>query len=80
MSRSHVVAALAVSSLAIIITFQLIASFGLPQLSFLHLRFDGFESKNVPNQIPFNVQDIDEIHLDHGTRYLLGVGKADITG
>ncbi|KAL8789905.1 MAG: hypothetical protein Q9195_006615 [Heterodermia aff. obscurata] len=63
------------------VTFQLISSFGLPRLDFLHLRhvFEGLN--DLPsNQIPISSLPSDQESPKDGSRYLLGVGKADITG
>jgi neutral ceramidase len=79
MARLHIAAALVTATLALLIIFQLLINFGLPQLDFLHLRNDGDWSATVASQHPFN-PSIAPIYLENGSLYLLGVGKADITG
>ena len=76
MGRSNVAAALAVAGLTLILIFHLIASWGLPHLDFLHLQYaSGRLWKSTPHQRPLGLGGLSE-----GEPYLLGVGKADITG
>lgn len=81
MARFHIAAALGAATLAILVTLQLISHFGLPELDFLHLTSDAFTIGSPPNQHPINSphDGLEEL-ADDGTLYLLGVGKADITG
>lgn len=79
MTRLNVAAALLTVTLALLIIFQLLSSFGLPKLDFLHLRHNGKWSTVVPYQHPLN-QPTAPTYLEDGASYLLGVGKADITG
>lgn len=47
----------------------------------MHLTNDAFTIGSTPNQYPINSPyDVVEELADDGTLYLLGVGKADITG
>lgn len=80
MARSYLAAALAVSTLATVVVFHLTTSFGLPQSTFLNPKYDGLGTENVPGQIPFNAEINPTAFSEDGTKYLLGVGKADITG
>ncbi len=75
MGRSNIVAALIATSLTLVLVFHLIASFGLPQLDFLHLRYDTGRWRNTAPQRSLGPETSDQ-----GNLYLLGVGKADITG
>lgn len=85
MARSHIAAALATATLALLITLQLISNFGLPTISFLNLKSDISAGAPVSFQQPINApistQEKPEYgNRQDGTQYLLGVGKADITG
>lgn len=80
MARSHVAAALAVASLGLLITFHLISRIGLPTIGFFHLKHDAEGTATVPNQIPLLPLAPQPEASDDGPAYLLGVGKADITG
>lgn len=81
MARFHIAAALGAATLAILVTLQLISHFGLPELDFMHLANDAFTKGSTTNQYPINSPyDVVEELADDGTLYLLGVGKADITG
>ena len=81
MARSHIVAALGAAILALLVTIQLISHFGLPALDFMHLTYDASTLWSTPNQYALNSRDDvgEEVDKD-ATLYLLGVGKADITG
>lgn len=81
MARLHLVVAMVTATALLFVTFQLISSFGLPRLDYLHLRhvFEG--SNDVPShQIPISSPPLDQESFKDASRYLLGVGKADITG
>lgn len=80
MARSYLAAALAVSTLATIVVFHLITSFGVPQSTYLDTEYTGLRTEDVPGQIPFNVEKGPTAFAEDGTKYFLGVGKADITG
>ena len=81
MARFHIAAALGAATLAILVTLQLISHFGLPALDFMHLTNDAWNIGSTPNQYPINSPyDVGEEVADDETLYLLGVGKADITG
>lgn len=79
MARLQVAAALVTATIALLIIFELLSNFGLPKLDFLHLRYDGRWSSDVPYQHPLSPPDAPAAFED-GSAYLLGVGKADITG
>ena len=81
MARFHIAAALGAAILAIFVTLQLISHFGLPALDFLHLTHDASTLWSTLNQYPINSPyDVGEEVADETNLYLLGVGKADITG
>lgn len=81
MARTPVAAALAIATITLLIVFHLISTFGLPRLEYFHLRyvFDGAKD-NFPQQIPINPPTADYGGLEDASMYMLGVGKADITG
>lgn len=79
MARLQIAAALSTATLALLIVFQLLSSFGLPKLDFLHLIHTDKWSTAVPYQHPLNSATA-PTYSENGASYLLGVGKADITG
>lgn len=80
MARHHLAAALASAFFALLLVFQLLSSFGFPKIDFLHLRPKASLEYPTLHQIPINSPGSNSDSLENGTRYLLGVGKADITG
>lgn len=80
MARSHIAAALAVACFGLLIAFHLISQFGLPNVGFFHFGHGRVEVTAVPNQIPFGPAASRPTTSKDGPAYLLGVGKADITG
>ena len=81
MARFHIAAALGAATFALLVLFQLIWSFGLPQLTFLNLYREEDEPRLPRFQIPINPVGSEPKHGDEdGSAYLLGVGKGDITG
>lgn len=83
MARAHILAALTAATVTLLVAFHLISAIGLPQLDFLHLRYED-ERPRIP-QVPIAPLSAEpspdaEGTSDDQTRYLLGVGKADITG
>ena len=81
MARSHLTVALATATILLLVTFHLIATYGLPRFDYLHLRnvFEGTKDAS-PHQIPINPPIASHENSEDPSRYLLGVGKADITG
>jgi len=75
MTRSHIAVALSAALVAILIVGQLILSLGLPSIDFWHWRLD--QSYHGIQQDPLmgNAGSVEE-----ASQYLIGVGKADITG
>lgn len=80
MARLHIAAALASATFALLLVFQLFSTFGIPQLNFLRLRPQAPLGPPSLHQIPIDLPSANSGSLKDGTRYLLGVGKADITG
>lgn len=80
MARYHIAAALAGATFSLLVILQLISTFGLPQLDFLSLRYDAKAREPFVNQIPINSGVPDPEALEDDGLYMLGVGKADITG
>lgn len=82
MARSHIAIALTAACLALVATFTAISTFGLPELDYWHWN-TAHASKwlKTPNQ-----QILDDTlpplskPLAKGDEYLVGAGKADITG
>lgn len=80
MARSHIAAAVAIASLALLITLQLITQFGLPNVGFFHFQHVPEDTATTSDQIPFLPSSPPSAISKDGPQYLLGVGKADITG
>ena len=81
MARTPIAAALAIATITLLIIFHLISTFGLPRLDYLHLRYVSNGAKDVsPQQIPINPPTADHARPEDASMYMLGVGKADITG
>ncbi|KAL8852247.1 MAG: hypothetical protein Q9221_002849 [Calogaya cf. arnoldii] len=81
MARSHLAAALAVACLGILVTLHLISQFGLPNVGFFHFQQSSPEATASPNQIVFAPAAVRPVETkDDESVYLLGAGKADITG
>lgn len=85
MARIHVAAVLAPALLLLILTLQLLNTFGIPNVGFLNLRYHGSYPPVAQNQVPLNGpssdgEDADRERWSQGTQYLVGAGKADITG
>ena len=80
MARSHIAAALAIASLGLFVTWQLISQFGLPNIGFYHFHYGTGDVATAPNQIPLTPPQSQSIASEDGPQYLLGTGKADITG
>ncbi|KAJ9624792.1 hypothetical protein H2203_004742 [Taxawa tesnikishii (nom. ined.)] len=77
MARSHITIALAAATIALLILFTLIQQFGLPELDYWHQhssigKDNGQRVLDDPAQAAWSDRA--------GDRYLLGVGKGDITG
>jgi len=79
MVRLHIAAALVSATAVLLITSQLLSNFGLPNIDFLDLRHEGDWFGAIRHQYPFTSHE-GHAESDDGDLYLLGVGKADITG
>ncbi|KAL8826835.1 MAG: hypothetical protein Q9191_003554 [Dirinaria sp. TL-2023a] len=81
MARLQIVVALATATLALLFTIHLISTFGLPELKFLLLEHtDKNYAASRSQQLPLHPIQGKHGSEQHRTEYLLGVGKADITG
>ncbi|KAL8761569.1 MAG: hypothetical protein Q9194_007677, partial [Teloschistes cf. exilis] len=80
MARVHIAAALATACFGLLIAFHLISQFGLPDVGFFHFNQSKKPVNTAPNQIPFIPEESQAGADDGGPAYLLGTGKADITG
>jgi neutral ceramidase len=78
MARSHIAVAVAAALIASFIVGQLILSLGFPVVESWHQRLD--QSYGAAQQMHFvNGKQSGELE-DDPSSYLVGVGKADITG
>lgn len=78
MSRSHICAAVIA---ALLVLLQLASIFGYPNINFLDLHHVAPQGSENEFQTPFPNENSGEyIPDDDESVYLLGVGKADITG
>jgi neutral ceramidase len=78
MARSHIVVAFVAALSASLIISQLVIHLGLPQVDFWHWRLDQSGHGIPQTQILSEKQAGDA--ADDPSQYLIGVGKADITG
>jgi neutral ceramidase len=78
MARSHIAVALGAALVASLIIAQLIANLGLPTVDFWHWRLD-YNYHGIPQDV-FNGGKQDGGMVEDPSQYLVGVGKADITG
>lgn len=79
MARSHIAVALGAALVASLIIGQLVINLGFPSVDFWHMRLD--QSYNGAQQSHFmgGKKQSGEL-VDDPSSYLVGVGKADITG
>ncbi|KAL2045226.1 hypothetical protein N7G274_002309 [Stereocaulon virgatum] len=80
MARVHIAAALVTATLSLLIIFQLLSQYGWPELNFLGLQWSRQSTASALNQWPFNPTGYEPASSEDGNQWLLGVGKADITG
>jgi len=78
MARSHIAVALGAALVASLIVGQLVINLGFPQVDFWHWRLDQQQYDHTQTHF-FNGKQADEA-VDDPSQYLIGVGKADITG
>lgn len=77
MARSHIAVALGAAVFAILIVGQLLINLGFPNVDSWHWRLD--QSYHGIQQNPF-MSEQDGGLVEDASQYLIGVGKADITG
>jgi neutral ceramidase len=75
MARSHIAVALGAALVASLIIAQLVINLGFPAVDFWHGRLD-----NVYNGAQQDHFNSEKQAGDDASSYLIGVGKADITG
>lgn len=78
MARSHIAVALGAALAASLIISQLVINLGFPTVEFWHWRLDS--TYNGAQQTAFNSENQHDGLLQDPSQYLVGVGKADITG
>ena len=79
MARSHIAVALGAAVFTLLVIFQL-ATLGFPELDFWHWTVQE-QGNGIPQTHLFSEKNAaaDAVTAE-GSQYLLGVGKADITG
>ncbi|KAL8928599.1 MAG: hypothetical protein Q9208_001833 [Pyrenodesmia sp. 3 TL-2023] len=80
MARSHIAAALGIASLGLLVAFHLISQLGLPNVGFFHFKYVPENRATSAVQEPLVRPSSQPDVSDNIPAYLLGVGKADITG
>lgn len=78
MARSHVAVALGAALIASLLVGQLILSLGIPNVDFWHWRLDQQYEPYTQTHLYKGKQASGA--ADDPSQYLIGVGKADITG
>ena len=78
MARSHIAVAIGASLLAALIVSQLVLNLGFPSADLWHGRLDQ-EYKEYEHTQLFRPKQAEDA-ADDPSQYLVGVGKADITG
>jgi neutral ceramidase len=79
MARSHFVVALGTALFTALLVSQLVINLGFPQVDFWHWRLDQQEHHDIPQTHVFSEKQ-DNGTADAPSQYLVGAGKADITG
>jgi neutral ceramidase len=77
MARSHIAVALGTALVALLIISQLLVHFGFPTVDFWHARLD--RTYDGAQQDHF-ISEKQDGGMGDASSYLVGVGKADITG
>jgi neutral ceramidase len=81
MARSHIAVALGAALVALVVILQLCNSLGVPTVDFWHWKLVPQDGSNIQQTHLFNVNDAaGDAASANASQYLLGVGKADITG
>lgn len=78
MARSHIAVAFGAALVAILIIGQLVVNLGFPNVEFWHWRLD--QSYNGIQQDLLMSEKQDGGLVEDPSQYLIGVGRADITG
>jgi neutral ceramidase len=79
MARSHFVVALATALTTLVIISQLISSLGFPTVDFWHWRGEQLLHDGTEQTHMYGAKQSGDV-VDDPSQYLIGVGKADITG
>ena len=84
MARSHIAVTLGAAAFALLVIFQLTSTLRIPELDFWHWTVQE-QGNGIPQTHLFSEEDAAEdaaadAATAEGSQYLLGVGKADITG
>lgn len=82
MARTHIALALGAASLSLFLAFQLISVFGLPTVDYWHWKQSGaWQHVDGAQTHVFELKEAAAAAAAaSGDQYLIGVGKADITG
>jgi neutral ceramidase len=80
MARSHIAVALSAALVASLIIAQLTILFGLPKLQFWNCAPGQTQSHDGFHQGLLTSEKLDGEAVQDPSQYLIGVGKADITG
>ena len=80
MARKNIAIALGAAVFTLLLISHLISNLGFPLLTFLNIHYDRILGQGTQFQIPINPDDAKEDATKSESRFLLGVGKADITG
>ena len=80
MARSHIAVALGAATFVLLVIFQLASTLRIPELDFWHWTVQE-QGNGIPQTHLFSEKNAaaDAVTAE-GSQYLLGVGKADITG
>jgi neutral ceramidase len=78
MARSHILVALGTALLSLFIVGQLVINLGFPHVDFWHWRLDQ-DHYGLQQTHSFGGKQSEDAVQDP-SQYLIGVGKADITG
>ncbi|KAF2762519.1 neutral ceramidase precursor [Pseudovirgaria hyperparasitica] len=84
MARTHFIAALAASCLALLVIVQLASTRGLPEVDYWHWQDEGATERGSTysrvQSFIFGDKHEEMVRQAAGSEYMIGVGKADITG
>ena len=80
MGSLRIVTALVSTIFALLLIVQLLSTFGFPRFELLHMRYQTTFDYSQSQQIPISLPGQNLTASDDEHQYLLGVGKADITG